>query len=207
VSHLLLIITFGLVLLLAACGGEEEQTGSCGETVTVAKQVYIGSVVHTRRPLPPVSRTVRGHMGCVGGDVEMTVRQGIPASVAVFPRDPHIGLGEGSFEHYIRRDSLPALRDHPLHHLYYGSADRPDARDDRRCTTARIGGEVSNLGSDDVEIRDGEKTTEVAIEATSDVRGPELDGVPRVPVGAHVEVIAWRCAGKPRLVARSLTVA
>jgi hypothetical protein len=205
--HLLLIAVSGLVLLLAACGGEEQQTGSCGETVTVARQVYIGSVVRTRRPLPPVSGTIGGHMGCVGGDVEMTVRRGIPASVALFPPDPHLGVGEGAFVHYIRRDSLPALRDHPLHRLYYDSADRPDARDDRRCATERVRGEISDVGSDDVEIRDGETTTEVAVDAASDVRGPEVDGVPRVRVGAQVEVTAWRCGGKPRFVARSLTVA
>jgi hypothetical protein len=75
---------------------------------------------------------------------------------------------------YLRLGSLPQLPRHPAHRVIYGARSRPDLRAGLRCGAARrVSGRLVDevAGGGPLELRRGQRTVRVEVEARTTVRG------------------------------------
>jgi hypothetical protein len=126
-----------------------------------------------------------------GGTAVLRTRRGIPASVALFgPRGSHII--------YLAADAPVILQGHPLHRYLIGSRLRhPPPRTCRH--HARLLGAWTIYGSFSGPAERTRLTPRTV------VRGPAIDGLPRLVPGRRYRIAGDVCAGRNVVYATSVT--
>jgi hypothetical protein len=193
-------------LVLASCGDEGPAVeADCVPAVEVGTTMLPRINTPLARDLPPRAGELRVKGSCQKAEQTLETRRGVPPTVAVFPPFPY-ERGRVKVNMYLADDALVAVRGHPLHRSFFGRDDVPDYTGGRRCSPVAFEGKILGVDPRGLQVERGAREVMVRVEATTAVRAPVLDGVPRLAAGATVRVRAVRCDGRGRLVARRLTV-
>ncbi len=144
-----------------------------------------------QRALPPVVGSRQVRWSCGRAPSTMRVRQGIPASIAVFD-------GEQAF---VTAEIPARSARNPLQRYYFPRAGGVPKHGCRaQVATGRVAYVDVNYGL--VAFSPHERFS-IAVDTA--LRTPVVDGVPRLTTGRRVTVYALRCPGRNILVARSIS--
>jgi hypothetical protein len=192
-----------IVLLVAmfcvvACGRAEP--GECGPNAGCAEvpcdPLLDGRRLtelsrESRRALPPVVGSRQVSFRCGREAVAMQVRQGIPASIAVFAGD----------RAYVTAEIPVRSAHNPLQPYYFAHARKVPRRG---CQTRVLSGRVSYVGTNSGRVAlTPHGQFDIALD--TEIRTPKVDGIPRLLTGQRVIVRALRCNGRGKTrIARSI---
>jgi hypothetical protein len=201
----------GAMALVAAaigCGDGAGGGGQCSSVIRWNGRVYGATEAVDIKPLPRAGRSYQmSQGGCSdgGGDPEpmtklkLFERRGIPASILLTE-----GAGDRPNLLFVSDDSMPALRDHPLHGVFFDSASEPDLVSGS-CRPRVMRGTVRGVptwGEQSVAFDEGPEEGRFAIDANTQLKTRVVDGVPRLRAGDRVEVDAVVCPQSEIPVAR-----
>ncbi len=199
VSSLLLASLVLVGLVVAACansgsGARASGGSSCGAVVRFGGTTLDGvalDLAQLERLPPKAGRYDVVEPGCEQAEPDR------PLVAAGFRGvNPRVALvAEDNETLYLGRGYLTALRDHPLHRVFWRSSRLPDyTPNNRRCPAWRATGVVGAvLGGDRFRLRRPRGSTVVRVEAATRVAPPAVAGEPRLRRGQRVRVSGVRC--------------
>jgi hypothetical protein len=168
----------------AACAGKRCDPSLQGRRL---EQLYR----EPQRALPPVVGYREVSWSCGRARSTMLVRQGIPASIAVFD-------GEQAF---VSLDIPARSARNPLQPYYFPRASKVPRRG---CKARVASGQIAyvDMSYGLVAFSPHER---FSIALDPELRTPTVDGIPRLTPGQPVTVHALRCPGRKLLVAQSIS--
>ena len=206
------LLAIGLTVLVAVaigCGASAGGgSGQCASELRWNGRIYAAGRPVAINALPPAGRSHSFKQGgCSDGgglpgpitEVKLYERRGIPASILLTD-----GTGDQPNLLYVSDDSLPVLRDHPLHWIVFDSASEPDLVSGS-CRPRAMWGIIRGVAGWDeqsIAFDEGSVRTRFEIDAGTQLRTRIVDGVPRIRPGDHVKIDAVVCSGSEIPIAR-----